>query len=452
MTMGSAYLMVKYISKTKNAIIAIFIIIVIVIFVYGGYLWMMSGGNPQRIALAKKTLISAAIGFVIILTSWAIVQFVFNSTNGTGGGRGGGGGGGGGVFVSSSDFRVLGYSPKGTVPVAVCMPVQVRFNAIVGQTTVVAAPNPSPTVHLRLTCTVGGDALCAAASLGTCSVSLNAQQYCGAEVRGTVTFAGPDVPNFTFRPTAELEKNATYLVTIDNGPSGVKSKSGTECAGTLVCKQWEFSTSGDTDKIPPQVTLVSPLDTATNVCRLKSIAAQFNEDMDEVTLRTPGAFSITPADTAFAPSVPSYTILRENPSSPMTANTLYAPLLNSDIITDACGNKLDGNENGTAEGSPTDNYPTSVVGTPPGTASTWSFTTGETTQCVPKIAGITPSPSYYDAPDSTLTITGENFDEIADTVLFARNLPVGTGTLACLNGTSTRTDQACFTDGLPTDQ
>ena len=60
-------------------------IIALAVIIYGGYVWMTSGGIPQRIALAKKILLSAVIGFIIILTSWAIVQFIFNATGGGGG-------------------------------------------------------------------------------------------------------------------------------------------------------------------------------------------------------------------------------------------------------------------------------------------------------------------------------------------------------------------------------
>lgn len=87
-------------------------IIAIFIIMYAGFLWMMSGGNPDKINKAKKTLISGFIGLVIVLSSFAIASFVLdtifrattsgggnNNSNvlpGPGGGSGGGTGGGGG--------------------------------------------------------------------------------------------------------------------------------------------------------------------------------------------------------------------------------------------------------------------------------------------------------------------------------------------------------------------
>src|SRR3989338_11630616 len=65
-----------------NAALALAGIIALVILIYGGYVWMTSGGIPQRIALAKRILLSAVIGLVIILLSWAIIQFIVNAVNG----------------------------------------------------------------------------------------------------------------------------------------------------------------------------------------------------------------------------------------------------------------------------------------------------------------------------------------------------------------------------------
>lgn len=58
-----------------------------VMILYGGFIWMTSQGNPERINMAKKTLIGAVIGLVIILFSFAIVTYILNSVvAGLGGG------------------------------------------------------------------------------------------------------------------------------------------------------------------------------------------------------------------------------------------------------------------------------------------------------------------------------------------------------------------------------
>ncbi|MBU0661257.1 pilin [Patescibacteria group bacterium] len=53
---------------------------------YGGFLWMTARGDEGRITKGKETIISAVIGLVIVLSSYAITQFIFESvTNNTGG-------------------------------------------------------------------------------------------------------------------------------------------------------------------------------------------------------------------------------------------------------------------------------------------------------------------------------------------------------------------------------
>lgn len=46
-------------------------------FIYGGFIWMLSGGSAERIEKGKKILVWAVIGLVIILTSYIIVNFIF---------------------------------------------------------------------------------------------------------------------------------------------------------------------------------------------------------------------------------------------------------------------------------------------------------------------------------------------------------------------------------------
>lgn len=62
-------------------------IIAVIIIIYGGWLWMTSGGNPEKLDRAKKTLINAAIGILVIISSYAIITFFTQGTiNATQGG------------------------------------------------------------------------------------------------------------------------------------------------------------------------------------------------------------------------------------------------------------------------------------------------------------------------------------------------------------------------------
>ena len=54
-------------------------IIAVLIVLYAGFVWMTSGGVPEKIDKAKKTLIAGFIGLVIIMSSYAIASFVINA-------------------------------------------------------------------------------------------------------------------------------------------------------------------------------------------------------------------------------------------------------------------------------------------------------------------------------------------------------------------------------------
>ncbi len=63
-------------------------ILMVIIILYGGYVWMTAGANTDRILLAKKIIINATIGLIIILTAFAIVSLIFRELgNGLGGGN-----------------------------------------------------------------------------------------------------------------------------------------------------------------------------------------------------------------------------------------------------------------------------------------------------------------------------------------------------------------------------
>ncbi len=73
----------KGIAAIVGGLIAIFLSLLGIIFlclvIYGGFIWMTSGGNEQKILKAKKTLTDSTIGLIIILSSYAITSFVIRS-------------------------------------------------------------------------------------------------------------------------------------------------------------------------------------------------------------------------------------------------------------------------------------------------------------------------------------------------------------------------------------
>ncbi len=60
--------------------------IALILVMYGGFLWMTSNGDEEKIDKAKKLLTNAVIGLIIILSSWAITTFLLAKLSATIGG------------------------------------------------------------------------------------------------------------------------------------------------------------------------------------------------------------------------------------------------------------------------------------------------------------------------------------------------------------------------------
>lgn len=54
--------------------------------IYGGFLWMTAHGNDDQIKRALKIITAAIIGLIIVMASFAITNFVFNSLGTNSGG------------------------------------------------------------------------------------------------------------------------------------------------------------------------------------------------------------------------------------------------------------------------------------------------------------------------------------------------------------------------------
>ncbi len=70
------------IGKIIKVILGFLGVIALCLTLYGGYLYMTSGGEADKVDKAKKYLINAAIGLAIILLSYAIVSFVISKLQG----------------------------------------------------------------------------------------------------------------------------------------------------------------------------------------------------------------------------------------------------------------------------------------------------------------------------------------------------------------------------------
>jgi hypothetical protein len=54
-------------------------LVFIILTIYGGFLWMTAQGNEEQITKAKKILMNATIGIIVISMAYAITYFVFST-------------------------------------------------------------------------------------------------------------------------------------------------------------------------------------------------------------------------------------------------------------------------------------------------------------------------------------------------------------------------------------
>ena len=73
------------ISQVIRYILGTIAIVATLMFIWGGFMMLTSGGSAERIKKAKETLAWATIGIVVIMLSWAIIRFVLQGLINTSG-------------------------------------------------------------------------------------------------------------------------------------------------------------------------------------------------------------------------------------------------------------------------------------------------------------------------------------------------------------------------------
>lgn len=219
-------------------------IIAVCLVLYGGFLWMTAAGNEDQVASAKKVLINAGIGLVIIMSSFAITQFVLSNlqeATGTGTGSGssdgiGGSGGSGGSGSGSGglkSFVVRSISPRETLPNK-NVTLHIVFSENVANTNLeksITVRKNGETTLVPVTVNAQGS-----------RVTVKATTPC-AEARGSFCFDG----------------DTQYTIEIAGGKDGVQSSSGKAllCGVGNECNA-RFKTGNAVDTQAPTVTITSP--------------------------------------------------------------------------------------------------------------------------------------------------------------------------------------------------
>lgn len=76
----------NFIKTVVQAMAGIAGLIAAAFFVIGGYTYIVSTGNPERLDKAKRTILYSAMGLVIVIAAFVITNFVSGTAKGAFGG------------------------------------------------------------------------------------------------------------------------------------------------------------------------------------------------------------------------------------------------------------------------------------------------------------------------------------------------------------------------------
>lgn len=219
-----------------------FLGIIVVLFVlYGGFLWLTSGGDERKVETAKTVIKNSIIGLVIIILSFAITRFILIRLEEAAFGRGGGSRGRGGPPIE----RLSGALGSG--PIEMHYPGRGATEVPRNANIMITFKEPIDTASVT-----GSNFL----------VSRSAERG-GPYVSGIFRF-GADGRTVIFDPTDLLGSpadNIFYTVRLTGGGGSIQTARGESVFdgsfgnGYL----WEFQTGTLVDATPPRIVSVIPV-------------------------------------------------------------------------------------------------------------------------------------------------------------------------------------------------
>ena len=281
------------IARIIRIVLSLLGIIALVITLYGGFMWMTSAGNAEKIDTAKKILINGVIGLVIILSAFAITQFILSRlAAATGTAPEVLGLGGEGPDLSSfNGHSALGtvisdhYPARGAVNIPRNTKIIITFKPKIKLASLIEDTNGDG----KLGVPVEKNGALVYDKINTKTFELFAKPEAGAEKQlltdvNVITTDDEKDPNFkrifVFDPVPLLGstvKNTAYAAHLT---SALQLDSGASAfGGTASDYDWDFEVSTNSDNTPPQVTGVQPIPDATEP-RNVIVQVSFNEPVD----------------------------------------------------------------------------------------------------------------------------------------------------------------------------
>lgn len=420
----------QIIGNIINVILGLLGIVLVGIMIYAGIIWMTAGGDPDKVTKAKKYLLNSVIGLAIVLSSWAIANFVINALNDAVNDTGSSGGYSSGAVYGGNYSNLHGgalgkiiqthYPDRDDVDVARNTKIFISFYEPIDISSIQNADGLVNTDVIKI------------------YTNSDSEDYeVGSEDALTNVSVEISEDNKTIRLTPEdylgsPSETMDYVVYLDTSIQRLSGGSVFVDGGFYF---WRFTTSTIIDEDPPQVVSVSPVDPAEGClggchARNKIVQVSFNEPVDPLTvsgstendfnnillgegLDVSGAWYSAnnylmavfipdslcdgvgenscgdpvfclPANSEFNNTIRAATLSEEGSS---------AALFPYDGVVDLAGNSLDGNANDVSEGKVADDY-------------TWLFTTNDEMKVTPpRVNSVSPNINAEEVPvDSNLNI------------------------------------------------
>lgn len=71
----------QLIGKVINALLGLVGSLALIMFVYGGLIWMTSSGSQEKVKKGRDIIVWAGIGLIIVFSSYGLIRFILTSLN-----------------------------------------------------------------------------------------------------------------------------------------------------------------------------------------------------------------------------------------------------------------------------------------------------------------------------------------------------------------------------------
>ncbi|MBI5732006.1 MAG: Ig-like domain-containing protein, partial [Candidatus Magasanikbacteria bacterium] len=273
------------VAKIIRAFLGIVGLVALGFTLYGGYLYMTSEGNEEKVATAKKILKNMVIGLAIILSALAITQFIINMLYGQYKQ------GGEGVPPIGSDSYCpscgfLGsvieshYPPRNATGIPRNTKIVVTFKHKIKPETLINDANGNKEFGDTKGADVGNNDTIKAENIKI--FPTEQKEAVALKSEEANIFLAADQRTIVIKPKNYLgnpDTDTNYTVKLDKG---VQLADGKDAFGAIGSYSWSFTVSTFVDLEPPRVESVFPIPSAQKYPRNAMVQVNFNEPVDPI--------------------------------------------------------------------------------------------------------------------------------------------------------------------------